>query len=174
MTRIEYKPGDVEVFAVDRWAEACEWPDDTSRVVMRLDKEGSYWCAVKGDPSRPFAVHAKSDYLRPLLFIDPDDREQVATLHTALHGGPSGEANWGCRSVGDLAAALRSLLTPPPPPRPDEPMGLGAVVEDEDGTRWVRTGGDSDDIPWRRTCDFGVWRRWANITAPRVLSEGVS
>ena len=59
---------------------------------------------------------------------------------------------------------------PHAPPKPAEPMGLGAVVEDTDGEPWVRVGGR---LPWfdgRRI----VRAIWGDLDAVRVLSEGVT
>ena len=58
------------------------------------------------------------------------------------------------------------------PPKPEEPTGLGAVVEDAEGQRWVRafhhpheTHRWQNRLSGRRTYD--------GIDAVRVLSEGV-
>lgn len=97
-----------------------------------------------------------------LVLIDPDNREQVERLVAA--SWPHAAQN---RMVDALQVGLRSLLTPPKPP---EPQGLGAVVEDADGVLWVRhqtTGGGG----WYVN---GVTRTWDRISAVRVLSEGVT
>lgn len=64
------------------------------------------------------------------------------------------------------------------PPKPEEPTGLGAVVEDDKGDRWVRVGGNLDGIPrpWAEhgnIADLRDWVRYADIAAVAVLSEGV-
>jgi hypothetical protein len=67
-----------------------------------------------------------------------------------------------------MQAALRSLIAPPKPP---EPQGLGAVVEDAEGRRWVRV---NALIPW--PYEKGDTRVSWTAVAPapvRVLSEGV-
>lgn len=58
-----------------------------------------------------------------------------------------------------------------PKPRPDEPMGLGAVVRDGEGRVWVRIG--NTIYPWR--CEGGSnFAVYADIPNPiEVLSEGV-
>jgi hypothetical protein len=70
-----------------------------------------------------------------------------------------------------LQAALREFAEPTPP-RPEEPTGLGAVVETAGG-RFVRSDVETSN-PWRGP--NGVPHEWDDITdsAVRVLSEGVS
>lgn len=60
----------------------------------------------------------------------------------------------------------------PEPPQPDEPTGLGAVVE-VGGKRFVRT--DEDGHPW--IDNVAYWHTWDEITARgpvTVLSEGLA
>ena len=65
------------------------------------------------------------------------------------------------------------------PPRPVEPTGLGAVVEDADGCLWVRVD-DTHAQPWREVLkydheDDACRRGWSGIRyVARVLSEGWS
>lgn len=54
------------------------------------------------------------------------------------------------------------------PPKPDEPTGLGAVVEDEDGLTWVRR--HPAGPAWVN--GYQRWAAYADIAAVRVLSEG--
>lgn len=58
-----------------------------------------------------------------------------------------------------------------PAPRPTvEPQGLGAVVVDDDGTRWVRF---TSRTGWWWRNPAGRNRRWPDVAAARVLSYGV-
>jgi hypothetical protein len=57
------------------------------------------------------------------------------------------------------------------PPKPAEPTGLGAVVEDADGNRWVRA--FSLRLAWTDTLFAENCREYADIDAVKVLSEGV-
>jgi hypothetical protein len=104
---------------------------------------------------------------RPLVVIDPEDREQVERLNTALL-----DASAGTYAPSRVAAALRSLLAPP---RPPEPQGLGAVVEDAEGGRWVRIEFGGADEPllsaWRGPVNL---EDYSMIDVVRVLSEGVT
>ena len=101
--------------------------------------------------------------VRPLVVIDPEDPQQVERLYGAL------AARVGMATISE---ALRSLVALP---KPEEPTGLGAVVEDEDGEKWLRCFGDAGYFVWRKAEDFESRRlRYTDITAVRVLSEGVT
>ena len=106
----------------------------------------------------------------PVVVIDPKDREQVERLADCLMATDPN------RAIEDnLAAALREFANPTPdaPAKPDEPTGLGAVVEDSDGRRWVRARPLSVEHPhvWRWS---GIWKTYADIDVDCVLSEGVT
>src|SRR5690606_604511 len=112
------------------------------------DKDGRYWNAVKGDPSYPFTMHvSQTDYYRPLVVIDPDDVTQTDAVlrslkYLAMNQGVlhlTLEQLFGDEQSSLFQAALREFANPTPP-KPDEPTGLGAVVEDANGEKWVRTG----------------------------------
>jgi hypothetical protein len=111
---------------------------------------------------------------RPLVVIDPEDREAVERLTNALklYRLKNLECDADNQEVIDTQAALREYANPKPP-KPDEPRGLGAVVEDEDGVKWVRNHGSL--APWLRTIGDTErpWRYYADIAAVRVLSPGV-
>jgi hypothetical protein len=68
----------------------------------------------------------------------------------------------GLRSISyvDTARQIEAQL---PKPKPPEPTGLGAVVEDAGGGRWVRRQG-----MW---CSFNDY---ADLDVVRVLTEGVT
>lgn len=58
--------------------------------------------------------------------------------------------------------------------QPSEPTGLGAVVEDADGDLWVKWSlGHREDRNWKHHGRAGDYRRYGDITAVRVLSDGV-
>lgn len=104
--------------------------------------------------------------------IDPEDREQVERLlmaYLAQRATLNGNAQ-----LGDLQAALREFADPRIP-KPDEPTGLGAVVEDVHGRRYQRVDRERaawlrSDIPMEAALD---WRDYTEVAAVRVLSEGV-
>lgn len=154
MTR-EWKPGDV---AMAR-GFGCEF-----LVVRTGVGVNSHWSAPMDWPNGE-----REDELefRPLVVIDPEDREAVERLLGVMK-----ERDWtgiDDEAPADMQAALREYANPNPP-KPDEPQGLGAVVEDEDGERWVRS--HPEPTPWTRPHLSGTYA-YANIAAARVLSPGV-
>lgn len=76
---------------------------------------------------------------RPVVVIDPEDREQVEQLIAAWFARryPMFSRNLQPHEVDDLQAALRAVANPTPP-KPPEPESLGAVVKDAEGLTWVR------------------------------------
>jgi len=127
--------------------------------------ENGGWDPIEGRPT-----------FRPLVVIDPEDREQVKRLDIALSAMSFSARNCGSFSV--LQAALREFADPTPP-KPAEPTGLGAVVECSDGRVFVVDHVHSDGTPrWYGPDVPGgdAYSRpaWSTIPAVRVLSEGVS
>lgn len=124
---------------------------------------------------------------RPLVVIDPEDAEQVERLmKTIIDKAPSVVVrhNQGGRHIewraASLAAALREFAAPTPP-KPDEPQGLGAVVEDAKGVLWTRneyktnlTGTVWISAYHPTLADESVMREYSDIDVVRVLSEGVT
>lgn len=150
----EYQPGDVAMV-------------DGS--VMLRTREGWLFAALNGG-SWSHAEGSSADRVtslaRPLVVIDPEDREQVERLRSLLFGNSA-----HAHGINEMQAALREFADPTPP-KPDEPTGLGAVVEDEAGDRWVRiTLGAARR--WQRVGWPDKRARFAAIDAVRVLSDGV-
>lgn len=117
----------------------------------------------------------KYDPLPRVVVIDPDDREQRRRLAECIAAAES----YRMRDYHEpdyevLADALREFANPTPP-KPDEPKGLGAVVEDAEGVRWVRA---TDLLArWRHSTrgDNEIpWRSYGGINVVKVLSEGVA
>lgn len=103
----------------------------------------------------------------PLVVIDPEDREQVERLVRACPDDWCFEQDEATviDCTESMQDALRSLKEPP---KPEEPTGLGAVVEDAAGQRWTRV--DGYYCHWSDGREF---KSWGNVNAVRVLSEGV-
>lgn len=111
----------------------------------------------------------------PPQIIDPDDRDQMerfARLHDeawrrVVDRNPSrvGTPTWEV-----VAEQFRPFKDPTYRAKPDEPKGLGAVVEDQAGCLWVRF--TSKSGPWWRN-HVGENRRWETVAAAKVLNEGV-
>lgn len=109
--------------------------------------------------------------------------ERLAIAYAAISSARSGDEYraWENRSpeardriIEDLAAALREFANPTPP-KPDEPTGLGAVVEDAEGRRWMRGSSTRGLKVWVNDDALdSEWRAYRDIAAVRVLSEGVT
>lgn len=159
----EWKPGDVALVDYGRGVE-----------VMMRDHYGwtSAWAEITDSENVVESV-------RPLVVIDPEDREQVSRLGDAFckarwdHTPGSNECD--PLTFSSMQAALREFAVPTPP-RPDEPTGLGAVVEDENGARHVRTFAGAHRAWLGHIRDDGGerTRTYAEIAAVRVLSDGVA
>jgi len=113
--------------------------------------------------------------IRPLIVIDPEDREQVERLSHYIAAAECGD---GMAPLDAVQAALREFADPKPP-KPAEPTGLGAVVECSDGRVFVVDHVHSDGTPrWYGPDVPGgdAYSRpaWSTIPAVKVLSEGVS
>lgn len=150
MSAREWKPGDVAMI---------EEADGTkSRAVRSAD--GSRWVVESRSLPMRKVIGA-----RPLVVIDPEDREQVERLMDGV--------TWLFTNadVEATQAALREFANPKPP-KPVEPTGLGAVVEDADGKRWVLSADADCANPWNEASGYDT-REWSDIDAVRVLSEGV-
>jgi hypothetical protein len=156
----EWKPGDVARFdfggstvpMVGVRVAACVHDNHTNR--------GPHWHLSSGGWTQ------YDDRARPLAVIDPEDMEAVSQLMG--HFSRADGAIYGKRGVDNMQAALREFAEPKPP-RPDEPTGLGAVVEDENGARWTRVGVN------------GMWMQqgvvggclYDDVRAVRVLAAGL-
>lgn len=133
---------------------------------MRIDTgDDTYWVSPIGTKWRDVIPQ------RPLVLIDPEDDKQVERLASAFC-----HARWDHTGGGDecdpltfssMATALREYAQP----KPEEPTGLGAVVEDADGDRWVLYTNPRNDAPW---CNGSASVDYDDIAAVRVLSEGVT
>ncbi len=146
LVRNEYGVWNVAIYAVR--------PADRGRIPF-------VWVYGVSDSTMPIGAEA-----RPLVVIDPEDREQVERLAAAINH----------RHVYEpfperVQAALRSLITPP---KPEEPTGLGAVVEDAEGELWVRVRPHQGAFRQASGEHVGRYCIYDRIAAVRVLSEGVA
>ncbi len=179
----EWAPGDVALRVS---------PNGPSYVATRVPRCTSTTSSLKDEPHWHFvskSAHVPqcgTDTLatyRPLVVIDPEDREQRLRLARAiLTTSLEPLADWEKELLGGdaklmrlsetLAAALRGLADSTPP-KPEEPQGLGAVVESVSGERWVRSDLDSQS-PWRISDGTSFNCPWQSVEAVKVLSEGVT
>lgn len=163
----EWQPGDVAL------VNDCTRPDAPWKPATCLEP------AIPGERETVWRLHDTGGRVwgsvseaRPLVVIDPEDREQVARLLDDYWERVTSNYVLSVEQKRDaMQAALREFANPAPP-KPAEPTGLGAVVEDAEGDFWVYTGlRDADDARWFY---HGLNRRkYAAIHAVRVLSEGV-
>lgn len=145
-----FKPGDVAVIPFAR-----------GPVLAMMTVQG--WSLADHGETSALLTEA-----RPLVVVDPEDYEQVARLTGALavHGANPNDRNYSA----ETQAALRSLIEPP---KLEEPTGLGAVVEDVEGRKYVRAG--VTPLAWTHAVDpdCNDWCGYEEIAVVRVLSEGV-
>jgi len=167
MTGREWKPGDVAMIRV-----SAEYRPEIA-VRGRGIFDHLWYTGGPRFGSQHGWPDGRVEVIRPLVVIDPEDREQVERLNRAQddeYARQGIDVDHECIDVEVMQAALRSLATPP---KPDEPTGLGAVVEDAEGDRWVRAESGTR-FPWSRANPDGAeWCVWADIAAVRVLSDGV-
>lgn len=84
--------------------------------------------------------------LRRLVVIDPDNEDDMDRLGDILDNHEwEPKPRLGAFLFG-LADALREFADPKPP-KPEEPTGIGAVVNDHQGRAWIRTE-NRPDMPW--------------------------
>lgn len=169
MSAREWKPGDVAVI--------------TERHGTIGPRIGSWWASKddKGwaslDPSIGWLPDGDVAEARPLLVIDPEDRERVERLWRAQDRAVEiirkHQGGGGVSLVDALQMGLRLMLDPTPP-KPPEPQGMYAAVRDSHDNEWVRMGnGPAPWVPNGSPDARSTSATWASIDAVEVLSEGV-
>ena len=131
----------------------------------------SEWVMTSRDSRTAHRRNDRCENCIPVAVINFDDREQVERLLVAFHW-PKPIPSY---ALDEMQAALREFANPTPT-KPDEPLGLGAVVEDADGVRWTRVepAGAFSRNPWYPAVDIELQpEEYAHLSAVRVLSEGV-
>jgi hypothetical protein len=170
VSKHEWKPGDVVTATVDG-RENVRLVAGWSRYEPRLR-----WCEMSprwgdGDDDECWFMPSQVTDHRPLAVIDPEDEDTLRRIGDLLVAEDRG---YDDESWQDLQAALREFAAPTPP-KPDEPQGLGAVVEDAEGARYSRVDGD-DEFPWAKS-PVDAWQiecfAWHEFAAVRILSPGV-
>ncbi len=113
--------------------------------------------------------------VRPLVVLDPDNREDAVSLARVLDAefARRGWANDGTPAPDVIDAVHAALRTAARPPEPPEPTGLGAVVKDRSGDRWVWLSAGQPGPFWWRVGTPSKQAFWREIDAIEVLSEGV-
>lgn len=172
MTR-DWKPGDV---AMVRTRTLAGIPN-AERAMFRVDagiplgartEDGDVWMLHHGG----HCVDENAESVRPLVVIDPESSEQVDQLTKAVVEACYRDGNLTVSDNGihsdTMQAALREFANPTPP-KPEEPQGLGAVVEDANGVPWVRCENAELEPHWYAR---NKMKKFADVAAVRVLSEG--
>lgn len=157
----EFKPGDIAALVVG--GEECRG------VMVRTEKLGDTWHVSGHSFFKSLDVN-NAHYItdaRPLVVIDPEDREQIKRLLRAFwcHGTDD------CDDPQAMADGLRSMLEPPKPP---EPTGLGAVVEDANGILWVRVTANGVSDAWKPNHSRTSRLEWDSVPAVKVRYSGVT
>ena len=114
--------------------------------------------------------------VRPLVVLDLNETQLRVVVRRLLSAAAEDDAadshpGRGLTTSNAYRKAATQIETQMGPPKPQEPQGLGAVVEDVAGDYWVRTGERF------RKCTGpgrGSFRPYYEIDAVRVLSEGVT
>lgn len=147
------------------WDHATIWSDDESLAGHTTD--GGRVFGI----TRTRYVECDRYNCPPVAVIAYEDREQVGRLVVLL-----GEHGWLPTAGHGLRDALREFASPTP--RPDEPQGWLAAVEDpHTDQRWYRDGAADTTHRWRQQRDDGIHARntWDELPRTvRVLSEGVT
>jgi hypothetical protein len=133
-----------------------------------------------GDTAYWHTNKAAVEHGQPVAVIDPEDYGQAQRLHDLIDAAESatmddfGMDEDGCRlwAVNAVRIALREFANPKTP-KPEEPTGLGAVVEDTDCRRWVRDfAGSPGTLAWYCR-SLGARNSWSHLDVDEILSEGV-
>jgi hypothetical protein len=159
----EWKPGDVA------WWEG----ERIFREGYNENNPGARWMSATNGECWPEEYVSAEEAPRPLVVIDPEDREAVERLTNALNQFITSGDDY----AGGVQAALREFANPTPPI--EEPTALYAVVLDRTGNEWCHIGGQV----WRSLTSSGqfmVEKHWHDTDSPlegnvvRILSPGVT
>ena len=153
---------------------STQWKPGDVAMVSALNKPEPYRAYYDGKTWReygePMFCVDQPQTMRHLVVVDPEDREAVERLWNLFRNN---EIPNGREAIAD---ALREFANPKPP-RPEEPMGLGAVVEDDFGSRWVCVySEDGDPQRWAMQGQVGLvdrWRTYNDVPVVRRLNDGV-
>ena len=163
----EWKPGDVAVVR-------SMYGDEVTAIRTGTPNNMGWSYSMRTRTGSTQTWHSDAtgySVVRPLVVIDPDD-EDLPIAHAIYEAlDDCGTRDFRVQRER-IRAALRSLIEPP---KPDEPTGLGAVVEDANGNRWVSVTNRGADDRWQpnNLRSDKARKGYADIAAVRVLSEGV-
>ena len=156
MPEREWKPEDVALVRTFNMK-------DRGREPVRALRTISGWVGAMGVS----APDSEVEDARPLVVIDPENAEAVERLVDLYWSVRKGDRT----RISAMQAALREFADPKPP-KPEEPTGLGAVVEDADGNEWTRFTRVKHGCAWVRQTPEATYLSYREISAVRVLSPG--
>lgn len=118
---------------------------------------------------------------RRVAVVDPRNRDDVKrltealyvcglTLGTATLNEAGSDHSFRAGMYDRVVDALREFTQPA---KPEEPTGLGAVVEDAEGMHWVRTDAGEFNKPWY-LAPAGIHAHWKTVAAVTVHNPGWS
>ena len=166
----DWKPGTVAKATVRGVPDVTVFRMNDSEWALDRGIAGAFFTDIANDKD--------ATDVRPLVVLDLEESIGKAHLALWLRNNIS-KIEQGCvspSSIGkDMAWLADQIEAQTKPPKPAEPTGLGAVVEDDDGRRWVRIDDDPElNKPWRPADMAAIRSHWQNVKAVRVLSEGVA
>ena len=99
--------------------------------------------------------------VRPLVVLDLVNAPTTEDVGRVLREG----------GFGNFARQIEAQTRPP---KPAEPTGLGAVVEDREGDLWLRYTDPGINAIWQQIGGgpYRAYNVWADIDVVKVLSEG--
>lgn len=152
----EWKPGDVALTTVGGATEKVS-------ILTETYQSGRRWWRANG-----WVPPEMVDSARPLVVIDPEDREQIEQIAKRCYA----ELRAGNVLADRLQAALRALANP----KPEEPGRYGVVL-DTAGQEWCRidvSGGGYDYQPLGQIARSGseFYARWSDIAAVEIVTRG--
>lgn len=158
----EYEPGTVAVATV-RGVPGVR----VFRTGGALSVDRNMWASAKPVDHRSWHPNENVTDVRPLVTLDLSlgavRPEQVAGYAVEVLRTPRHQ--WADHIADQIEAQTR-------PPKPEEPTGRYAVVEDDRAREWVLADPATTPTPWK-CLTLDRWAAWDEITAVRVLSEGV-
>lgn len=148
-----YRPGTVVTATVRRV------PNTRAIRTTSVEEGESMW--VTPNSITGWRTHIAEDVtdVRPLVVLDLSEVQRGALVRLLRDDNFSPFSRQESTRIADEIEALT--------PRPDEPTGLGAVVEVDGGVRFVRL----PDGMWTSEDESQPWH---HLNVVRVLSEGVA
>lgn len=141
---------------------------------------GGWWSVGTSNPkSETSAFDSYVTNVRPLVVLESDLGGNWTTkgLREGARRCRDAASEFGVANVAVLLHRLADEIEQQPrPPKPPEPTGLGAVVEDRSGVKWVLVPEDGNPARSQWVCSHSTCGNWDAIDVPdedHILSHGV-